>query len=224
MQPLVIGTSPPMPIATKSEAPAAPADDTAIATNSALAIPTRDPRAKVPARGRALLVTELQGLETLFASTAKAAPARLQIVRRLADTYAELSRSTDSNAQVVSVAHKKALQHYELITSEYAQYPQIDEAYYYAALEYELAGDARNARRSYYELIKRAPSSKLTPYAYFAFGELFFAESATDPSKLDLAEQAYAEVLKYPPPTNAIHGEAKKRMAEVRSRRSAARP
>ena len=42
------------------------------------------------ARQRALLVTEIQGLESLFATTPKNAPDRPQLARRLAEGYVEL--------------------------------------------------------------------------------------------------------------------------------------
>jgi TolA-binding protein len=90
-------------------------------------------------------------------------------------------------------------------------------------LEHELAGDLRNARRAYYELIKTSPQSKLIPLAYFAFGEMFFTEAASDPSKDQLALQAYAEVLKYPPPSNVVYAEAQRRVSEVKAR-TAGRP
>jgi hypothetical protein len=123
-QPLVIGTSPSSPIATLPEDPAAhDAPDVPLAAQSPLAIPARDPRiGQGPAgrvRPRALVVTELSQLEQLFSSTAKGSPQRPQIARRLADTYAELSRVADGAIRVA--AHKKALTHYELITTDYPQ-------------------------------------------------------------------------------------------------------
>lgn len=93
--------------------------------------------------------------------------------------------------------------------------PQPDEVLYYAGLDHELAGNVTAARRSYYEVIKQYPSSKLVPFAYFAFGELFLAETESDPSKAQLAEQAYREVLKYPPTQNPLYVEAQRRLAEL---------
>jgi len=217
VEPLVIGKSPspPMPIAT-SDAPAAPppADDAPVAATSALAVPARDPRLR-RARSPGLLVAELQGLESLFAATQSTSPDRPAVARRLADDYAELARS--GNPQTVSSAHASALKYYELLTTV-PQYPQMDEAFYYAALEHELAGNMSAARRSYYELIKRSPQSKLIPLAYFAFGEMFNTEAMTDPSKNDLAIQAYAEARKYPAPGNPIYADALRRIAEVKAR------
>lgn len=73
-----------------------------------------------------------------------------------------------------------------------------DDALYYAALEHEIAGDAMNARKLYFQLVSTQPSSKWIPFAYFAFGEMFLRDAKTDPTKWTLAEQAYREVLKYP--------------------------
>ena len=47
-------------------------------------------RNRLAARAAALLVTEIQGLESLFASTPKNAPDRPQLMRRLAEDYVEL--------------------------------------------------------------------------------------------------------------------------------------
>src|SRR5207237_1444318 len=47
-------------------------------------------RSRLGPRVRALLVTEIQGLEGLFASTPKTAPDRSQLARRLAEDYVEL--------------------------------------------------------------------------------------------------------------------------------------
>lgn len=222
VQPLVIGTSPPMPIATSAAELAPVADEAPVAATTALAVPARDPRlARMRPRARALVVTELQGLESLFTATASTAPARPALIRRLAEEYAELARSADP--AMAANAHRGALRYYQMLVDEYPKYPQIDEAGYYAGLEHELGGDLRNARRAYYELIKTSPQSKLVPLAYFAFGEMFFNEAATDPSKDQLALKAYAEVLKYPPPNNVVYADAQRRVSEVKAR-GAARP
>ncbi len=47
-------------------------------------------RNRLAARSRQLLVTEIQGLESLFASTPKSAPDRPKLMRRLAEGYVEL--------------------------------------------------------------------------------------------------------------------------------------
>src|SRR3984957_2197218 len=54
----------------------------------------RDERkSKLQSRARALLVTEISGLENLFGSTSKSAPDRPTLARRLAEDYVELESS-----------------------------------------------------------------------------------------------------------------------------------
>jgi TolA-binding protein len=79
--------------------------------------------------------------------------------------------------------------------------PDVEQ--YARAFESERSGDLPAARRSYFELISKYPNSALVPYAYFAFGELFFQEAEQDPSKLALAAQAFMKVLSFPDPARA---------------------
>jgi tetratricopeptide (TPR) repeat protein len=229
--PLVIGTSAPASsqggpaLADDRDAGSVPSDvGIAASAVSPLDVPARDPRLNRPARMRALLVVELQQLERLFDATAAGAPDRGALARRLAEDYAELSRSAGASGGVAATAHAGALKYYDLVVTEDPKNTLIDEVYYYRGLESEMRGDLRRARSSYYDLIKNRPNSKLVPLAYFAFGEMFFAEGISDPSKYDLAEQAYKEVLKYPPPANFIYAEAKQRLDEIAARKGAKRP
>lgn len=205
----------------------------------------RDERAsRLQPKVRALLVTEIQGLERLFRSTAKRAPDRVQLARRLAENYVELeaaafrdkieagmkadeaARKSSGNAakfkkdeaaanQVLLLARKKAIEYYTLIKNDYPNYSQLDEVLYYLAYEYEQGNDYTNARKVYYELIQNVPQSKYIPNAYLAFGELFFNEAQEDPSKWDLAAASYEEVVKYPPPENKVYGYAHYKLAYV---------
>ncbi len=199
--------------------------------------PRDERKSRLQARQRALLVTEIQGLERLFETTAKNKPDRPQLARRLAEAYVELEsaafrdkvqaemkrdelkktnptaagqQQTQANQAdaVMKAARKKAIEYYHIIVKEYPNYGQLDEVLYYLAYEYEQANDLKNARAVYYDLIKKAPQSKYIPNAYLAFGELFFNEAQGDPSKWDLAAQAYTEVTKYPPPQNKVYGYA----------------
>lgn len=199
--------------------------------------PRDERKSRLQARQRALLVTEIQGLERLFETTKKNAPDRPQLARRLAEAYVELEaaafrdktqaeikrdelKKTNAQAagqqqtqanqadQVMKAARKKAIDNYTLIVNDYPNYGQLDEVLYYLAYEYEQANDLKNARAVYYDLIKKRPDSKYIPNAYLAFGELFFNEAQGDPSKWDLASQAYQEVIKYPPPNNKVYGYA----------------
>lgn len=199
---------------------------------------------KLKARARALLITEIQGLERLFAQTPKKSPDRPQLIRRLAEGYVELeaaalrdktqaeikaqdlkkknpsaaskSRQDASQAgKIVDASRKKAIAYYTLMKNAYPNYSKLDEVLYYLAYEYEQANDLANARKVYLELIDKAPKSPFIPNAYLAFGELFFQEAQGDPSKWDLAAAAYKEVVKYPPPDNKVFGYARYKLAYV---------
>jgi tetratricopeptide (TPR) repeat protein len=91
----------------------------------------------------------------------------------------------------------------------------MDEVRYYLGLAHELNGNKQAARKAYYEVIAKTPSSKLVPLCYFAFGEMFFLEAATDPSKNELALQSFLEALKYPPPDNTLYPEALLRQGQT---------
>jgi len=101
----------------------------------------------------------------------------------------------------------------ELLAGAPQQASGGDLAKYQDAIDYERRGDLANARKAYYELITQSPSSPLVPYAYLAFGELFFAEGENDPSKLPLAVQAYEKATQFPPPANRAYAYAFERRA-----------
>ena len=203
-----------------------------------------DRKNRLQARQRALLATEISGLENLYAGTPKNAPDRIQVLRRLAEDYVELESAAfrdKTNAEVQRDALKKsnpagagqqqtlvnqaagimakarsnAEKYYAIIDTEYPNYPQLDEVLYYLAYEYEQANDNANARRVYYELIQKRPNSKYIPNAYLAFGELFFNEAQGDPSKWGFARDAYVKVIGYPPPNNKVYGYAWYKLAYV---------
>jgi TolA-binding protein len=171
-------------------------------------------------RSPQLLTVEIEQLERLFATMSTSAPDRPMLLRRLADSNVELSRALQNQrgSDAGRAASQRAILHYDRIVADHPSFGQKDEVLYYAALEHEVTGNLREARRRYYELIKSSPQSKHIPGAYFAFGEMFFAEAEREPSKLPMAEQAYAEALKYPPPANAVYGLALVRAAEVAER------
>ena len=205
----------------------------------------RDTRkTRLKARQRALLITEIQGLERLFKRTPKRSPDRPQLIRRLAEGYVELEsaalrdqtgaeikasdlkkknpslatkkrREAAQAKKIVVAARKKAIAYYTLMKNAYPNYSRLDEVLYYLAYEHEQAKDLTNARKVYYELIQKAPKSPYIPNAYLAFGELFFQEAQGDPSKWDLAAAAYKEVVKYPPPDNKVFGYARYKLAYV---------
>ena len=203
-----------------------------------------DRKNRLQARQRALLATEISGLENLYSSTPQNAPDRIQVLRRLAEDYVELESAAfrdKTNAEIARDAAKKnnpsaagqqqtlvqqaagimakarsnAEKYYAVIDNEYPNYPQLDEVLYYLAYEYEQANDNANARRVYYELIQKRPNSKYIPNAYLAFGELFFNEAQGDPSKWSFARDAYVKVIGYPPPNNKVYGYAWYKLAYV---------
>jgi tetratricopeptide (TPR) repeat protein len=193
---------------------------------------------RLQARGRALLITEISGLERLYKRTPRRSPDRAQLVRRLAEGYVELESAAtrdkikadidaddaknakqkskydaskrESNAaqQIVVKSRENAIKYYTRMKKDYPDYSKIDEILYYLAYEYEQAKDLERARNVYLELIEKAPNSPYVPNAYLAFGELFFNEAMGDPSKWALAESAYKEVTKYKPPQNKVYGYA----------------
>ncbi len=204
----------------------------------------RDTRkTRLKARARALLMSEIKGLERLLRETRRKSPDRPQLVRRLAEDYVELESAAvrDQSAAEVIVGSKKAtpmqraserhtaaqskriaeaarqdaIRYYKMMEDEYPDYSKLDEVLYYLAYEYEQAKDFQNARKVYYDLIEKAPQSPYIPHAYLAFGELFFQEAQGDPSKFDLAAAAYKEVLKFPPPKNKLYGYARYKLGYV---------
>ncbi len=212
----------------------------------------RDERkAKMQKKSRQLLVTELQNLESLFASTKKNSADRPKLARRLAEGYVELEaagfrdqteseiKSQDAkrkkndklakeeaekaakSKQVVATARKNAIKYYTFLKDNYSKWclqPNAndptksqgcgDEVLYYLAFEYEQGKDLDNARKVYFELVDNWKTSRYRPNAYLAFGELFFQEAQSDPSKWGFAQQSYEEVIKYPPPDNKLFGYA----------------
>src|SRR5207244_9812548 len=122
---------------------------------------------------------EISGLENLFGSTPKNAQDRPTLARRLAEDYVELEsaafrektqaeidrdtlkktnpsgagqKQTAANQanQIMTRARTNAEKYYTLITTDYPNYPQLDEVLYYLAYEYEQANDNGNARKIYY--------------------------------------------------------------------------
>ena len=125
-------------------------------------------------------------------------------------------------AKTVEGARRRAIAYYSRLAGEYPQWCQggahggcADEVLYDLAFEHETGREPAEARKVYVELIKKYPQSRFLPNAYLALGEQFFEEAAGDPPKLALAEQAYLEVIKYPPPDNKVAGYAHYKLAYV---------
>lgn len=91
--------------------------------------------------------------------------------------------------------------------------PIPDDGPYYAALETEIAGDLQGARESYLAIVRATPPSKRLGEAYFGLGEIYLAEAAKDPAKLDLALTAFDKAIATLPKTNALARFAVERQA-----------
>lgn len=214
-------------------------------------------RARLKDKSRQLLITEIQQVESLFASTPKGSADRPKLMRRLAEGYVELEaaafrdktengiRADEAKAKkdpkekayrdesgkadkMLGLARQSAVKYYNLLKNQYPKWCQVantadptksagctDEVLYYLAYEHEQGNNLDEARKVYFELIQNWPQSKYIPNAYLAFGELFFNEAQGDPSKWQLAQQSYSEVIKYPPPDNKVWGYAHYKLGYV---------
>lgn len=144
-----------------------------------------------------VLIAELRGLESLKHATPSTAPDYPFLVRRLAEDYTELSYARSANGEGASLPRKKAIAEYSILARSYPTTKRIDEVLYYLGYAYELDGDLTNARSTYSTLISCEPSSKYVPYAYYALGEMLREEAKSDPSKSQLALDAYLEALEF---------------------------
>jgi hypothetical protein len=218
---------PPAPPPAVSAPPAPPLSNADLAMVH-LAATVRDERRHVD-RPRPLLVVEIQGLESLFSSTPKDAADRPRLMRRIAEAYVDLEHVAirEGTDKVRDAARTNALRYYTMLRDQYPKWCLMggpdpskgtgcaDEVLYYLAYEHERGGVSDEARKVYLSLVQGWPQSRYIPGAYLAFGELFFEEAKSDPSKYPLAEQAYVQVLKYPPPDNKLAGFARYRLAQV---------
>ncbi len=175
-------------------------------------------------RTRAVVVAEISHLENTFEDTPRDAVDRPALARHLAEDYGELESAAEREEAraesehrevaagqaktIVTRARTQAVKWYALLEKEHPNDPSLDEILFYLGYELQLGGEPDNARRVYFELVQKAPPSRYVPLAYLAFGELFSDEAASDPTRWDLAVQAYEQVAKYPPPENKAYGYA----------------
>jgi TolA-binding protein len=204
-----------------------------------------DRKSRLFSREKGLLVTEIQQLENLLATTPGNAPDRPTVVRRLAEDYVELEAAAfkektkaeierdgfrkanaaavagqrqavvNADGALMSAARAKAEILYGTLVHDYPSYPQLDEVLYYLAYEYEQGNQNDKARQTYLQLIRMRPDSRYIPNAYLAFGELFFDEAQGDPTQWENAKQAYVKVIGYPPPNDKVYGYAWYKLAYV---------
>lgn len=181
----------------------------------------RDPRARLPPGPAGALQSQLIALESELRAMPLGAPTRPELLRVIANTYAELARAVGSTSPAARASRASSIGHWDTLLHDAPTFAKIDEARYYRALAFEQNHELHKARAGYYELIKDNPSSELLGCAYFAFGEMFFDEAKTDPWKWELAKQAYSETTKYPAPKNTCFQLGKTKLAEVNKIRGA---
>jgi tetratricopeptide (TPR) repeat protein len=138
-------------------------------------------------------------------------PAAARSAPEPADRPAAAPKAVEPASAPIEVAFRRAL------LAEVGGSGEPDAALFVRGNELE-ANDPAGARRAYFELIQQMPTSPLVPYAYLAFSDLFFAEANGDPSRFALAQQAYQEVVKYPPPRNRAYAYAWYRLGVVFAR------
>jgi tetratricopeptide (TPR) repeat protein len=182
-------------------------------------------KAALGRRKRAALITELQGLERLNKVTVGDAPERLQLLRRLAETYVELEYSAllehtttaqqeESETKIVRAANAKAIAYYTKLKDEYPQYAKLDEVSYFLTYEFERLGNYEKAREGYLALV--VPGSSASNYSklsQLALAEMLFNEAQSDASKWDLAAAEYKKIFKSVAPD--LHGVAHYRLGQI---------
>ncbi|MGE0322793.1 MAG: tetratricopeptide repeat protein [Polyangiaceae bacterium] len=151
----------------------------------------RDARkTRLQARGRALLITEIQGLERLFKRTGKRSPDRPQLIRRLAEAYVEL----ESAANRDKIEAEVKAQDLKSSRSK-GKVAAINKARKEAGQARKIVDAARKKAIAYYKLMKTAyPSySKIDEVLYYLAYEY---EQAKD---LKNARAVYYELIQKAP-------------------------
>jgi hypothetical protein len=172
--------------------------------------PEREVR-RPPSRDLARLRSEHDTVEALFSATDAKSADYAKLALRLGDLENELSLLEPTRDR----EHKSVAEsHYREATSGPAE--SAIEAKYRLAIDAECRKDLPMARKLQFEIVQNAPNSRLVPYAYFAFGELFLHEADGNEGMLPLAEQAFKKVIEWP--ASPISPLARKRLDEVRLR------
>lgn len=136
-----------------------------------------------------------------------------QLVRAYAEL--ELLAAEQGDPSLALRARASCIEAATTVRARFPGYAELDQVLYELGQAYLRGGDRAGAREAYFELIKKAPDSPRAPAAYLDFAEMFADEAMTDPSKLELARQAYLKVLTYPPPQNRGWGYACYKLAWI---------
>lgn len=183
-----------LPTRSWGRAPPAAAEPTQMVKRGTLTcgVPERDVRSF--ARSVRSLEVVREEVSSLGRGLSEASPPKHEAVvvaLALGDAETELAELELSRTDELLASAKR---HYLLSAS--GSGPETAEAKYRLGMLAECEGDLSTARKLYFQVVSEAPRSPLIPYAYFAFGELFAQEIKNDPSKTELARQAYAECTK----------------------------
>ena len=182
----------------------------------------RDPRLRH--LSLATLSSEAQSLESLLAQTSPSSPDYGLVLVRLGHAYGALQGAArqEGDPAVAAKAGRDALDVYERFLRELPTHERVPEALYFGGLEDERQGRLDSARKRWFTLISLHPTHPLVPACYYAFGVLFRADAANDPSKLALAQQAFEAVVKYP--DSPLFARARSWIESERARQQAAEP
>ncbi len=158
-----------------------------------------DPRpSRLHPRALSLLMTEMQGLQSLMRASPRSAPDLPNLLRRLAEDYVEVAASADHDAisppqramapplrSSAETAREAAIAVYTMLldTPFSRPYAGLDEVRWYRALEYARAGKVERAKSAAADVLALSPDSPWASRAHFLLG----VELALDPSKKALA-------------------------------------
>jgi tetratricopeptide (TPR) repeat protein len=185
--------------------------------------PLDAPGTRDPATVRAELV---EAKDQLAASAPSAAgyPALLRRVAELQrERAANATRSGDKKS--AEEATRATVEPLERLVRDFPKFCAAppagcgDEQLYLLARTYQQLGARDEARRRFLQLIQDSPGSPYVVAAYFAFADMFLAESTDDPSKLELADQAYQQVTSRAQPEHELFRPALARLALVEWKR-----
>jgi len=191
--------------AVAADAPAPTTNLRLLRAEELAAIDPRRLRVRGAQKSRALIVTELRGLESLVAATPRSSPDRPKLLRRLADGYVELQDaalqdassgdpSQARSARGVYVAARQAtMKWYRALRGDPACVAGCrQEVSYFLGLEDWSAGDLDEARRLFLDIVQGgADQPSYVARVYFLFGIMFDAEGAAS-----LAERSFREAAK----------------------------
>jgi TolA-binding protein len=161
-------------------------------------------RNRLAARGRQLLVTEIQGLESLYSSTPKSAPDRPTLMRRLAEGYVELEaaafRDKTENQVKADEAKKKNPKAVAGFQAESAKADKILVAARQAAIKYYT-----NLKTQYRKWCQTANPSDPTKSTGCIDEILYYlAYEYEQASDLDNARKVYFELIQNWPQSKFI--------------------